>query len=316
MRHIFVVNPHSGPADATNQVQQGIAELPFEADCEIYVTSAPGDATSYVKQICKSSTSSVRFYACGGDGTLNEVVNGAVGFAHAEVGCFPCGSGNDFVKYFGGKRAFLDLPALVQGESTPVDVIRVNDKYAINVVNMGFEAKVASRMVSFRRIKLLGGMRAYYGAIIATLVDGIRYRCRMVTDGEEFAAGDLLLCTMANADYVGGSFRCAPRADVMDGMMEVCSVKTISRLRFAKLIGIYKRGAHLDDPSLANIIHYRRARKIEIEAAPGFLLCLDGEIITGSHFTVESVPAALRFILPKGADHSAQGIDMRAEAAV
>ena len=211
MRHIFIVNPRSGHQDATPVIQKALSELNPSEPYEIYVTSAPGDATQYVRTRCQADTSPLRFYACGGDGTLNEVINGAAGFDHAAVGCYPCGSGNDFIKYFGGRKFFTDLGALMSGHEQRVDMIRVNDRYAINVVNMGFEAKTAARMIRFRHLPLMHGYRAYYGAIVLTLIDGVRHRCKIAVDGETMMDGNILLCTLANGDYVGGSFQCAAR---------------------------------------------------------------------------------------------------------
>ena len=313
MRHIFIVNPTSGPRDAAPALRQAVSGRP---DCEIYVTAGPGDATRYVRKICADAREETRFYACGGDGTLNEVVNGAAGCAQAAVGCYPCGSGNDFVKYYGGKRLFLDTEALTGGNAQPIDLIRVNGEYAINVVNIGFEAKAAARMVRFRRFPLFAGPRSYYPAVVATLIDGMKNPFRVIADGETLCDGRILLCTFANGEYVGGSFRCAPRASVEDGQLELCIVKPLSKLKFAKMIGLYQRGEHLDSPVMEPYITYRRIRQAEIEAPKDCMICLDGEIRTGNRFTVACAPGALRFIVPAGAAHTGKGIDMAREKAV
>ncbi|MBQ9196796.1 MAG: YegS/Rv2252/BmrU family lipid kinase [Clostridia bacterium] len=313
MRHIFIVNPHSGPQDATGTIRSAVAG---RTDCEVYVTKGPQDATRYIKSLCQTAREQLRFYACGGDGTLNEVVNGAVGFSHAAVGCYPSGSGNDFVKYFGGKRAFLDIDAQLLAPERSVDLIRVNDRYAINVVNIGFEATAAARMVNFRRFPLFQGPRSYYPAVVTTLIDSMKHPFRLTADGEKLCDGKILLCTFANGEYVGGSFRCAPRASVEDGLLEVCMVTPLSRLNFAGMIGMYQRGDHLDSPKMQKYITYRRAQRIEIESPRETLICLDGEITKGSRFTVEAMPGALRFILPESAFHSGKGVDMALEKAV
>lgn len=313
MRHFFIVNPHSGPQDATESIRGVLAG---RADCQVYVTSGPMDAARYVREQCQAGNESLRFYACGGDGTLNEVINGAVGCANAAVGCYPCGSGNDFVKYFGGKKHFLDIPTLLSAPEVPIDLIRVNDRYAVNVVNIGFEALAAARMVNFRRFPLFSGPRSYYPAVVSTLIDGMKHTFRVTADGETLADGKILLCTFANGEYVGGSFRCAPRAAVNDGWLELCMVRPLSRLKFAKMIGLYQRGEHLDSPMIQPYITYRRAKKVEIVSPRETMICLDGEIIKGSRFTVENAPGALRFILPEGAAHTGKGVDMSFEKAV
>ena len=105
MKHIFVINPAAGAVDALEEIKKKVNSEAKGYDYEFYETKAPHDATEYIKSYCASHPEKVRFYACGGDGTLNEVVNGVVGFDNAEVGCIPSGSGNDFVKYYGPKKS-------------------------------------------------------------------------------------------------------------------------------------------------------------------------------------------------------------------
>ena len=304
MRHYFIVNPHSGPQDCTSQVQQALSGFQGQFDYEIFVTRQPGDATRFVREKCEVSHEPVRFYACGGDGTLNEVVNGAALQPHAAVGCFPCGSGNDFVKYYGGKDYFTDAGALMAAPVQKIDVIRVNGMYAVNVINFGFESVAAHRMARFRRYKLFKGQRAYYPAIVMTLFDGMRHHCRITADDELMFDDELLLCSAANAEYVGGSFRCAPLASVCDGLLDVCLVRTLSILKVPKAIGIYRRGGHLDSEYLKPYVVYRRAKKIKVEAEKDFLMSLDGEIISAKKFLIENIPGGLNFIVPHGAVHA------------
>lgn len=304
MRHYFIVNPTSGPCDCTPQVEKALEGFRGQFDYEIYVTKGPGDATRFVREMCEKSQEQMRFYACGGDGTLNEVVNGAALQKHAAVGCFPCGSGNDFVKYYGGKAFFSDIGAVMAGQERAIDVMRVNDKYCVNVANAGFESKVADRMARFRRFSFFTSQRAYYPAIVLTLFDGMHNKCRITADGEKIFDGDMLLCTMANGEYEGGSFRAAPRASVCDGLIEVCAVKSLSILKVPKAIGIYQKGGHLDSDYLKPYITYRRARSVIVEADAPFLMALDGEIHSGQRFAIDIVPGGVNFVVPHGAVHA------------
>ena len=162
MKHYFILNPAAGKSNSFRVLQAALeTEYRGKVDYEIYETSAPGDATSFIRSYCREHTEPVRFYACGGDGTLNEVVNGVVGFPHASLGCYPCGSGNDYVKYYGGKKYFLDVKAQLEAEEVEIDLMRVGDRYAINATHFGFDSSVAKVMASVRRKKVIGGKNAY-----------------------------------------------------------------------------------------------------------------------------------------------------------
>ena len=137
---------------------------------EFYPTKAAKDATAYVRARCEAEPQEqLRFYACGGDGTANEVLHGLIGFANASMTCFPCGSGNDYVKYYGGAERFRDIDALLAGEEKLVDIMRVNDRYSINVTNFGFDTVVAQTMHNVRHKKVIGGKNAYTTGIVKAL---------------------------------------------------------------------------------------------------------------------------------------------------
>ena len=261
----------------------------------------PRDATVYIEQrIAAEPDEKLCFVACGGDGTLNEVASGVAGHDNACFSVYPCGSGNDFVKIYGGPARFLDMDALLAAEPAPIDVLKVDERWCINVFSFGFDTGVLKTMNRVKRKPLMGGKRAYYVGIVDALMKSMRTGCTITADGESFYSGDILLCTFANAQYVGGSFRCAPRAKVDDGLMEVCLVKPVSRLSFVQLIGSYTNGTHLEDPRMKDILLYTRARRLTVESAKGLLpVSLDGEVIERQQFTVEVIPGGVNFALPK-----------------
>ncbi len=306
MKHVFVINPSAGPEDATDRIKQALASCSPCPDYEIYSSRGPGDATLFVRGWLERNSDDVRFYACGGDGTLNEVVNGAVGCPRASVGCYPCGSGNDYIKYYGGKDAFLDIPSLIAAPCREVDIMKVNDRYCINVCNFGFDTAVARTMAKVRRNRLLGGKLAYPTGIAASLFTAMKTNCRMRIDGKSTGFSKLLLCTVANGSYVGSAFKCAPRSVNDDGLMEVCVVKPISIFKFFTMINSYKQGKHLEDPRFKDVIVYSRAESIELRAPSGFAVTLDGEIVEGTYFVIENKQRALRFAVPVPAPSSGE----------
>lgn len=302
MKHIFVINPAAGKEDSYQSIEQALKSLETPVDYELYATKGPGDATAYIREYCRTHSEPVRFYACGGDGTLNETVNGVVGFPHASLGCYPCGSGNDFVKYYGGQSTFSDIKELVEAKEEYIDLMRVGDRYAINATHFGFDSCVAKTMMNVRRKKLIGGKNAYTTGVVVGLFKAMKNACKVYVDGELLnPKGKILLCTVTNGQYVGGSFRCAPRSLNNDGLLEVCLVSPVSHITFVKVIGHYKKGTHLDNPKFENFITYRRGKNIRIEAPEGFLYSFDGELINQNDFTVEVVPKAIRFAVPKSA---------------
>ncbi len=257
MKHIYIINPQAGISDSTEVIRQRVEALQGEADCDIYVTQCTGDATTFVRQRCQSDSNPLRFYACGGDGTLNEVVSGAVGQPHAEVCCLPTGSGNDFVKYYGGATRFTDLQQLLHGTAHAVDVMRITHdsdptdiRYSLNMCNIGFDAIVCKNIIQMRRTPIIGGRHAYTTGIVKSLFSGRRTHCRITVDGQPIYDSDMLLCTLGNGRYAGGAYKCSPRSINDDGLIDICAIKPLSLVQFASMIGSYKDGTFINNPAL------------------------------------------------------------------
>ena len=300
MKHIFVVNPCAGKSDATAEVRNAVAALGTSVESEIYVTHCAGDATRFVLSRCAEGDDAVlRFYACGGDGTLNEVVSGAVGFARAEVACFPSGSGNDYVKYYGGSGPFLDIRALTEGDVKEVDVMQVGDRYALNVCNFGFDAVVCRTMEQVRRKPIIGGRNAYTTGIVKALFTGRRTVCRIAVDGRVVNDGPMLFCTMGNGRYVGGAYQCSPLSQNDDGLIEVCVFKPLSIISFACLLGSYRDGSFIHRADVQDKMTYLQGKEVEISCDTPVDLCLDGELVRDTHFLVRQLPRAVRFVVPR-----------------
>ena len=303
MKHIFVINPAAGTTDQTSVITEFLKSGCADLDTEVYVTAGPGDATRYVADYCRAHEGeSVRFYACGGDGTLNEVASGAVGFPHAEIGVYPSGSGNDYVKYFGGADRFKNIRALMEAPGVDIDLMKIGGRYCVNVCNFGFDTTVAKTMIKVKRKKIIGGKRAYVTGVVTALIKAMKNDCIVTVDGEQLNDKKILLCTIANGNYVGGSFRCAPRSVNNDGLLEVCLINKISRFRFVSLLGPYTAGEHLDDEKFKDCIVYRRGKHIHVTAPEGFSMSVDGEIVDGTDFDIEVMPSAIRFALPPQSD--------------
>lgn len=300
MKHIFIINPQAGKFSAEQTVREALAAHP-EYDTEVYLTEHSGDATRYIKDYCREHPDlDVRFYACGGDGTINEVAEGVYQCPRASMSCYPCGSGNDYVKYFGGRERFLSVADLLCAEEQRVDLMKIGDRVAVNVANFGFDSCVAKTMHRVRRKKIIGGKNAYTTGIVVALCKAMRTRCTVYADGQPInPKGKLLLCTVSNGKYVGGSFCCAPYSDNADGLLELCLVRPVSRLTFIRLVRTYAKGEHLGNSKFAKFISYLRCKEVVIDSPdPEFSLCIDGEMKDATHFEISVLPSALRFAIP------------------
>ncbi len=307
MRHVFIINPVSGQKDAGQHLLPGIeaAAAACGVAAEHVLTNAPRHAVRLAQEYAKDGEP-VRLYAVGGDGTLNEVLEGAYPYPNAAVGCVPCGSGNDFVRFFGGGAPFLDIAAQFAGSVFPMDLIQTDNGICAAITSTGLDAEVAYNISKYRRIPLLGGSMAYNISILEKLLRPLGKQLAITVDGKR-CDGKYLIATVCNARHYGGGYNAAPEAMLDDGVLDVILVKKISRLLIASIIGKYKNGLHVKDgevvPALQKHMAYLRGREVLI--APSgpqpFILNVDGECGPAPRLWAKVLPLAARFIVPKGA---------------
>lgn len=304
MKHVFIVNPVSGKQDASAFLLPGLKRAAEEAgvDYAVELTGYAGHAKKLARGYGETG-GDVRLYACGGDGTLNEVFEGAYPYKNAEVACVPCGSGNDFVRNFGASQDFLRLPDAIAGTAVPIDLIAVNGGISAAICSVGVDSEVAYRIPKYRRLPLCGGQMAYNISIVECMLRPIGKHLRVTIDGEA-QEGSFLISTVCNGVAYGGGYMAAPVADLQDGTLDVILVKKISRLRIAGVLAKYKNGLHLKEgevvPELCDIMTYHRAKSVLIEPvdAKPFITNIDGECAPAARLSAEVMPLAARFVLP------------------
>lgn len=299
MKHYFILNPAAGKGDSV-QLPSRIRDAFRDRGEEyiLYTTTAPGDATAYVAEQCRKHPGEpLRFYACGGDGTASEVARGMLGRQDAALGIIPCGSGNDLVRNY-PHRDFRSIPAQLAGETVPIDLIDFCGRTAVNLCNCGIDADVAHNMPLFRRLPGVSGSRAYQLSILYTFFRPLGKRAEVVLDGEPPLAADLLLLLCANGRYYGGGYQGAPLARMDDGLLDVCIVPKLGRLKILRILGKYQRGLHVSDPELTALVTYRQVRRVEVRFAQPVTMCLDGETFREAWMTAQVLPGAIRLVLP------------------
>lgn len=300
MKHIFIVNTVAGEQSCLDEVKNAIAHASETIDYEIFTPSSAKDNISLIKSYLEThADEEVHFYACGGDGTINKVASGIYGFPNASMTVLAYGSGNDYIKYYADLQTFRNVERVMQGTEKRVDIMKVNDRFALNATHFGLDSVVAKMMNKIRRYPIIGGKMCYPIAVAWAFLAGMRTRCTVYADGEKLNDGKICLCTVANGRFVGGSYKCAPRSLNDDGLLEVCLIKPVSRLKFMLLKKHYTEGTHLDNPKFEKYVVYRRAKQVMIEGGKGFCVSLDGEILEGERIIVENKKQAIRFVVPE-----------------
>ncbi|MBO4229935.1 MAG: hypothetical protein J5938_06275 [Clostridia bacterium] len=289
MKDFFILNPVAGSEKSRkNAIPEGITP---------YLTTGVGDCTRYVMSVCET-TPDPRFHISGGDGTLNEAVTGVMranAGDRAELCVIPSGSGNDFVRSFSGKHGVF-----------PTDVLSVNDRYCVNLMNTGFDCDVVVMTDKTKKLPFVSGSLAYSSAVVATLFRKMGCRISVTYEDENGQEGKsegvFLLTAIGNGSFYGGGFRANPTAFTDDGIMELLQVRKISRFRFLQMVGDYKKGNHiiLEDgvpavhPKFRDCISLIRAKSLHISGITH--ICIDGEVLEATEAAVRVIPKALRFV--------------------
>ncbi len=297
MKHLFIINPAAGSRDRTAMYTAAIEESCGQRglDYRIEVSQAPGECCRLSREAARTGEA-LRIYACGGDGTLNEVAAGAAGFPNAAVSVLSGGSGNDFVKLFSDPKAFFDLERLLDAEEVTFDMIRCNDDLALNICSVGLDARIGTDVANYKRLPLLHGFRAYIASTVVNVIRGISEHYVVEVNGETIDAEQTFVC-VCNGRFYGGGFNPIPEADPADGKLDVLLVKKISRLQVPAVIGKYKNGRYKELPEL---VRYIQTDAITIRCDKPTSINLDGELRTAQTVNMAVAEEKLRFFYPRG----------------
>ncbi|WP_024832745.1 diacylglycerol/lipid kinase family protein [Ruminiclostridium josui] len=295
MRHVFIINPAAGKGRALELIP--VIENYFKGTHHKYVlkiTEYPGHATKIAREYAESEI--CRIYSIGGDGTVNEIVNGIAG-TRASLGVIPAGSGNDFIRSIHGEYKAKEIVSeTISGEERSLDLARANGKYFINISSIGFDADIVYNARKFKRLPYIPGRMAYlFSLIYTTFKNKINEVKVTIDDNEEFDL-KILLAAVANGRFYGGGMLPVPDAVLDDGFLDVCLVREVSRFKILTLFPKYIKGEH----GQLEYVSFKRAKKIKIESKDTIALNIDGEILTGKEIEFEILKGAINVIYPVG----------------
>lgn len=285
MKTIHIINPAAGQGKAKDY-------LSLE---NVYVTKAPGDATEFIKKTLGETTEDINFCIYGGDGTVNEAACSIVssGSEHGYLSIVPVGTGNDLVRSLPSEDVFK------------IDVLTMNERFAVNAINTGFDLEVVQKATEFKKKPLISGPLAYVLGVVSVLCQKLGKNIKITYEDESgnigCFEGECLLAVAANGAYYGGGFKASPAAKLSDGLIDLMIVKKVSRLKFLSLVAGYKKGLHIDEKTgdvnkkFSDVIIYRRCKSVKFENIKE--ICADGEIFTQDSAQISVIPGALKIIV-------------------
>jgi len=298
-RFVIIANPTAGRRDCAAYARK-IARLlqAGGAESRVAFTARRGDAERIAREALgvtpDGDGARLCVVACGGDGTIQEVVNAMAPEAGGEslLGLAPAGRCNDFASALGIRYDAEQVAGvLLAGKTRPVDVGKVNGRYFCTVAALGFDAAV-SRFVNDMRMPLRGTIAYVYGVLRVLLV----YRCvavRVVCDDDTFDGPRFLVASANTASY-GGQMRIAPTASPFDGELDLCVVSVLSRFRVVRLLRRVIRGEHAGLAEVSLV----RTRSVRIESEERQEIWADGELVGETPAVIEVVPGVVRVVVP------------------
>ena len=293
----FIFNPAADKGRAASKadsIRRSLAQL---GNASLETTRFAGHAADLAR---KAAAGGATLIACGGDGTLNEVVNAVAG-QPVKIGILPVGSANDFLKSFETSRKNHDerIRGFERAASRKVDLGKVNfgggeSRYFVNSIGIGLTGRIASAVKS---APWLRGELSYAWALVSVLVGyrPLKMHIRLDTaDGVVELDEPVFAFSVSNGRVEGGKFRISPEADPFDGLLDVCILKAIPKWRFPGYVLKYLKGSQIHDTRVI----YRKAASVEVFLPGDDVMHMDGEVIdrAGGALVITSEPRAVEIL--------------------
>ena len=301
MTHLFILNSFAGTFDATPEIKAQIEALAIP-DAVIEYTQKAGDAELIARRYAEKG-GALRVYACGGDGTANEALHGLMGFENVALGVIPIGTGNDYVRSLPGKTEdYCNVDKMVHGTTKRVDLLKCEDRYALNVVSVGYDCEVADRAQKNKRLPLMSGPLAYKLAIVQCLLTKRKHTFTPYADGKRIpiARGfkSRMLAVAAKGKYYGGGIKATPYAELDDGLIDFMAIPTVPISYFAWMFGAFARGEHIDHPKGKTFILHQKCKTLKLDNHGEIKIGIDGEMFVMKDPEITVVPQVFDIIIP------------------
>ncbi len=276
MRYLFIFNPAADKGRASGKSRWLADLLSRRDDSSMVTTLRAGHAGEIAGRERGKNTSII---ACGGDGTLHEVVNALAGES-VKIGILPVGSANDFIKTLDPARSSgSGVSHFFDAGSRRVDLGRVlfgkeEQRYFINSLGIGFTGRVAKAVKS---ASWLRGELSYVYALFSVLIGYTPPKMHIKITGENSLwelNEHVFAFSVSNGRVEGGKFRIAPQAEISDGLLDVCILRAVSKFEFFRYVLKYLAGTQISDPKVL----YCKARAVEVGLSQQDVMHMDGEV--------------------------------------
>jgi diacylglycerol kinase (ATP) len=296
MKSRLIVNPVAGSDSAPSylkKINEGLRQA-FD-DLDIFMTIGPGDAARAGEEAAREDCEVV--FVAGGDGTLNEVLNGVAragrDFSEIIFGVIPMGTGNDFASAIGiSEDVDRAIETLVKGNVIEVDIGLLNDRHFVNVSAGGFIAEVSHAVGE--GLKNVAGKLAYLigGAQVLFEHEGIDTTIKYLTsDGFKEEKKSISIFAACNSRQVGGGRLIAPHAIIDDGLLDICLIEAMPWMDFVSLLTRISGGDHLEDEGVT----YFRTSELSLSFDREIKVNTDGEVLQTRNCNYRVMQKAARF---------------------
>lgn len=267
----IIYNPTSGRELFKRHLPEVLEKLEragYETSC--HATTGAGDATNAARIAVERKYDLV--IAAGGDGTINEVVNGLAEQEYRPtLGIIPVGTTNDFARAIGVPRNIDGAcNVILEGNSVPIDIGRINDRYFVNIAGGGRLTELTYEVPS--KLKTMLGQLAYYLKGIEMLPSIRPTEVSIEYDGKLFE-GEIMLFLVSLTNSVGGFEKLAPDSSLNDGLFDLLILKKANLADFIKVATLAIRGEHINDPHVI----YTKANRVKVNPTEKMQINLDGE---------------------------------------
>jgi YegS/Rv2252/BmrU family lipid kinase len=299
-RPCVIFNPLANRGTAGKLRQELVQCLGRHGGADLVETTRPGEATELASRALQQGYGVI--VAAGGDGTVNEIVNGCLSYAGADgpvtLGIIPIGSGNDLAWTVGISPDLETACARVfTGERKVIDMGRITDeggrsRYFCNGVGIGFDGTVAREV---HKITWAGGFTKYLLGLARTFIFYYKAPTTVIRYGDKEISDDIMMLTISNGKRHGGGFMITPEATLDDGILDLCIVRRLGRLSILQLIPKFLKATHVGDPR----VQMDQGQRVVVEVPDGLATHLDGEIFAEAarRLDIEILPRRLTVIV-------------------